>query len=129
MLILETVAKIRRAYFVRSKAIKVICRELKVSRKVVRKVLCSEATVFRYEREEQPLPRLGPWQDALDQMLASNEGKASREPLTLIRVFEELRGLSYEGGYDAVRRYARGWAARSDGDIGRCVCSIKLRAR
>jgi len=24
-------------------------------------------------------------------------------------VFEELRGLGYEGGYDAVRRYARGW--------------------
>ena len=27
----------------------------------------------------------------------------------LIRVFEELRGLGYEGGYDAVRRYARAW--------------------
>jgi hypothetical protein len=27
----------------------------------------------------------------------------------LIRVFEELRRLGYEGGYDAVRRYARGW--------------------
>ena len=42
-------------------------------------------------------------------LLASNEGKPSRERLTLIRVFEELRGLGYEGGYDAVRRYARGW--------------------
>ena len=109
MLILETVAKIRRAYFVQGKAIKAICRELKVSRKVVRKVLRSEATEFHYEREEQPLPRLGPWQEALDRILVSNEGKASRERLTLIRVFEELRGLGYEGGYDAVRRYARGW--------------------
>jgi transposase len=26
-----------------------------------------------------------------------------------MRVFEELRGLGYGGGYDAVRRYARGW--------------------
>jgi len=24
-----------------------------------------------------------------------------------MRVFEALRGLGYEGGYDAVRRYAR----------------------
>ena len=24
-------------------------------------------------------------------------------------MFEELRGLGYEGGYDAVRRYARSW--------------------
>ena len=30
MLVLETVAKIRRAYFVRGKTIKAICRELKV---------------------------------------------------------------------------------------------------
>ena len=35
--------------------------------------------------------------------------KAARERLTLIRIFEELRGLGYEGGYDAVRRYAKSW--------------------
>ena len=109
MLVLETVAKIRRAYFVQKKPIKAICRELRVSRRVVRKVLRSEATEFHYERGEQPLPRIGPWQDALDQLLASNEAKPGRERLTLIRIFEALRGLGYEGGYDAVRRYARVW--------------------
>src|SRR6202789_4019148 len=121
MLVLETVAKIRRAYFVHGKAIKAICRELKVSRKVVRKVLRSEATEFRYEREEQPLPRLGPWQAALDGMLASNEGKPSRERLTLIRVFEELRGLGYEGGYDAVRRYAWAWRQERSASVSAFV--------
>ena len=95
MLIVETIAKIRWAYFVQGKAIKAICRELRVSRKVVRKVLRSEATEFRYEREEQPLPRIGPWQESLDRLLVSNEAKPSRERLTLIRVFEELRGLGY----------------------------------
>ena len=109
MLVLETVAKIRRAYFVQKKTIKAICRELRVSRKVVRKVVRSEATEFHYERGEQPLPRIGPCQHALDQMLASNEAKPSRERLTLIRIFEALRGVGYEGGYDAVRRYARVW--------------------
>ena len=76
MLVVETVARIRRAYFVQGKAIKAICRELKVSRKVVRKVLRSEATEFRYEREEQPLPRLGPWQDALDGIAGVERGEA-----------------------------------------------------
>jgi hypothetical protein len=55
MLILETIGRIRRAFFVQGKSIKLICRELRVSRKVVRKVIRSEATEFRYEREAQPL--------------------------------------------------------------------------
>jgi len=110
MLIVETIAKIRRAFFVQGKPIKAICRELRVSRKVVRKVIRSEATEFRYEREAQPLPKIGPWRDKLDHLLVENEGKAARERLTLIRLFEELRGLGYDGGYDAVRRYARQWS-------------------
>ena len=39
-----------------------------------------------------------------------NAGTSARERLTLIRLFEELRVLGYEGGYDAVRRYARAWS-------------------
>src|SRR5271169_2042869 len=110
MLIVETIAKIRRAFFVQGKPIKVICRELRLSRKVVRKVIRSKATEFHYEREAQPLPKIGPWSDKLDQLLLANEAKVARERLTLIRLFEELRGLGYDGGYDAVRRYARRWS-------------------
>jgi transposase len=110
MLVVETIAKIRRAYFVQRKPIKAICRELGLSRKVVRKVVRSEATEFRYRRERQPLPKIGPWRDELERLLLANEGKASRERLTLIRVFEALRGSGYDGSYDAVRRYAKAWA-------------------
>jgi len=109
MLVVETVARIRREFFVKGRSIKEIVRELKVSRNTVRKVLRSGETAFSYEREVQPLPRLGRWREELDRMLAANEAKPARERLTLIRLFEELRGLGYEGGYDAVRRYARTW--------------------
>ena len=37
-------------------------------------------------------PKLGRWTDELDRLLADNETKAAREQLTLIRLFEELRG-------------------------------------
>jgi transposase len=103
----DTIARIRREHFVRGKSIKEIVRELHVSRNTVRKVLRSGATAFEYEREMQPLPKLGPWRDDLDRLLAKNEARASRERLTLIRIFETLRALGYAGGYDAVRRYAR----------------------
>ena len=43
-------------------------------------------------------------------MLTKNAEASARERLTLIRLFEELRALGYEGGYDAVRRYARAWS-------------------
>ena len=67
MLVVETIAKIRRAFFKQGKPIRAICRELGVSRKVVRKVIRSGATEFRYQREDQPLPKIGRWRDALDQ--------------------------------------------------------------
>ena len=50
MLIVETIAKVRRAYFAHGKSIKAICRELGLSRKVVRKVIRSGETSFTYER-------------------------------------------------------------------------------
>src|SRR6202790_3151992 len=109
MLVVETIGKIRRAYFAQKKSIKAICRELKVSRKVVRKVVRSGAIAFEYERSVQPQPKLGAWKGELDELLSANEGKSTRERLTLMRVFEELRGLGYQGGYDAVRRYAKAW--------------------
>src|SRR5437899_12557910 len=111
MLGVETIAKIRRAYFDENKPIKTICREFRVSRRVVRKVIRSQATEFRYERSRQPLPRIDPWRDQLDGLLLENAGKPARERLTLIRIFEELCALGYEGSYDAIRRYAKRWRA------------------
>src|ERR1700726_961160 len=110
MLIVETIARIRREHFIKGKTIKEIARDLKVSRNTVRKVLRSGETSFQYERSVQPRPKLGRWAADLDDLLAGNATKPAREQLTLIRIFEDLRGRGYYGGYDAVRRYARRWA-------------------
>ncbi len=105
MLVVETVARIRRAHLVQGKTIKAISRELGLSRNTVRKVLRSGETSFAYEREVQPRPKLGPWTEELERRLVANDRLSRRERLGLIRVFEDLRGLGYQGGYDAVRRY------------------------
>ena len=109
MLIVETIGRIRREHLVKGKTIKEIVRDLGISRNTVRKALRSEETSFVYGRDIQPLPKLGPWSKKLDDLLETNAKKSVRERLTLIRVFEDLHGLGYEGGYDAVRRYARKW--------------------
>jgi transposase len=101
MLTVETIGRIRREHFLKGKTIKEIARDLRVSRNTVRQVLRSSETSFEYEREVQPRPKLGRWTAELG---------AAREQLTLIRIFEELRGRGYDGGYDAVRRYARRWS-------------------
>jgi DNA-binding CsgD family transcriptional regulator len=46
MLVVETIAKIRRARFIDGKSIKQIFRELRMSRNTVLKVIRSGATVF-----------------------------------------------------------------------------------
>ena len=76
----------------------------------MRKILRSGETDFTYEREHQPQPKIGPWVEHVDRFLLANEGKAARERLTLIRIYEEVRALGYDGSYDAVRRYAKTWA-------------------
>ena len=63
MLVVETIAKIRRAFFVQEKPIKVICRELRVSRKVVRKVIrpdvISDNHLVRRRQPSWPLSPAG----------------------------------------------------------------------
>jgi transposase len=110
MLTVETIGRIRREHFIKGKTIREISRDLKVSRNTVRKVLRSGETSFEYERDVQPRPKLGRWTAELDELLEGNTTRPFREQLTLIRIFEELRGRGYDGGYDAVRRYARRWA-------------------
>ncbi len=108
----DTIARVRREFHQRKRPIKEIARELHISRNTVRKILRSDATEFTYERERQPLPKIGPWKNELDRLLLANEGKPARERLTLIRIYEELHGLGFAGGYDAVRRYAKGFDRR-----------------
>lgn len=78
MLVVERIAKIRRAYFAQGLGIKAICREFGVSRKVGRKVIRSGASEFHYERKTQRLPKIGPWRQELDRLRLANEGKAAR---------------------------------------------------
>jgi len=125
---METVARIRRAHVVQGHSIGRIVRDLKVSRNTVRRVVRSGVTEVEYRRETQLRPKLGDWTGPLERLLAGNVAKPVRERLTLMRLFEALRGEGYAGGYDAVRRYARAQQQREQGSHSpqrSCRCALR----
>ena len=76
----------------------------------VRKIVRSDETDFSCERERarQPMPRVWPWQNQLEQFLSTNAGKPSRERPTLIRIFE-VEGYSATGPRNTPTARARLW--------------------
>ena len=118
---METVGRIRRAYFVQKLSVREIARRLHVSRKTVGKAIKAEDGKFSYDRAVQPMPKLGAHIAELELLLAENERKPRRERLALIRLFEALRGQGYEGGYDTVRRHARRWQRE---EVGRTATAF-----
>lgn len=114
MLVVKTIAKIRRAYLQDKKPIKQTCQELRVSRNTVRRVIRSGATEFTYERSVQPQPKIGAWKDALDRMLAENARKPKRDRLT----------ASPGPRHIPIRRCATGRPGRCSRRSGRASCPM-----
>ena len=104
---METIRKIRCAYQRDGKSIRQIAREFHLSRNTVKKVLRGEVTEFIYARTTQPLPKLGPYEDALLARLATDAANPRREQRTAMMLFEELQREGFGGGYDSVRRYVQ----------------------
>ena len=112
MITVDTIGKVRRAYWVQGKKIKAIARELKLARWTVRRIVRSGETERVYNRTEQPHPKLGPYIETLEKLLTENAAKQKRERVTTKRLFGQLRDQGYDGGYDAVRRFAQRWRER-----------------
>ena len=108
MLVVETVAKIRREHD-RGKSIKALMREMGLSRNTVRKAIRAESAQFSYQRAARPLPQLGAFAAQLDGFLEQNERSAKRDRLRLTRIHDLLQRDGFMGSYDAVRRYALRW--------------------
>ena len=84
MLVVETIARIRRDHLVRGVPIKKIARDLRVSKNTVRKVVRGDETSFSYARKIQPMPKLGPWVDACQGVThADDAGRWGVGPLSL----------------------------------------------
>jgi transposase len=106
----ETVGKIRRRHFVKGESISKIARETGLSRNTVKRYLRNAVLEPRYSRRlQQPQPKLGEFVAQLEELLAADEKRASRERRTAQRLFEALKQTGYTGAYDSVRRFVKAW--------------------
>ena len=109
MLNVETIRKVRLAHFRDGKKIREIARDFNLSRNTVRSIIRSGITDQKYERSEQPRPKLGSFVDLLSEWLKEDRDKPFKHRRRAQILFEQLQREGYAGGYDAVRRYVGKW--------------------
>ncbi len=126
MLIVETIAKIRRYHFVEGMSIKQISKDLRLSRNTVRKVIRSNSTRHEYNRQEQPRPQLGDYLEQLSSQLEEDWKQPRKRRQTARRLFETLQSNGYEGAYDSVQRYVKSWRDRKRSQPGQVFIPLEF---
>jgi transposase len=108
MLGVETISKVRLALS-KGESIHSVAKKYRMSRNTVRKIARSGQTEFAYSKRETRRPALDSFIERLMEMMEQEMELPSKSRRTIKKVFEQLQREGYEGGYDAVRRYIRGW--------------------
>jgi len=126
MLIVETIAKIRRYHFVHGKGIKEISRKLGVSRNTVRKVVRSGSTEHQYNRNNQPMPRLGDYVERLEKLLEDDWQQPKKRRYTAQRLYDLLQTEGYSGSYDSIQRFTKQWREKKGKDPGNAFIPLRF---
>src|SRR4030066_117821 len=115
MLTVETVLRVRLAKR-DGQSVREIAKKYRLSRNTVRKYLRGDELEPRYERRQQVKPKLGPFLAELEQLLAEDLERPTRERRSALLLFEELQRRGYQGAYNSVCRHAKAWKAGRPAD-------------
>jgi transposase len=108
MLQVEQISEVRLS-LARGESMRSIAKRCKISRNTVRKIVRSGRTAFSYKSRRPKYRVLEPYQARLEELLAARSDQPRKERLTMLGIYGILQSEGYEGGYDAVRRYAGNW--------------------
>jgi transposase len=106
---METQAKIRLLYQVKKHSISQISRELHLSRNTVKRSLREDKVGRKYQRDNQPTPRLGEYKTQLETWLIEEKTLPKSERCSGKKLYERLKNEGYKGAYDSVQRFVKRW--------------------
>jgi len=113
--IVESIARIRRMYYVDGKGIRAIGRELNISKNTVKKVIRSDATKFELAKYTKNKPALGEYLVMLNQLLEENKKEPLRLRMTARKLYEHLGKSGYQGSYESVNLIVREFRRSHEG--------------
>ena len=111
---MELIAEIRRRHLVSKESISSIARDLNLSRPTVRKHLLTESEPT-YVRQHQASPKLGDFNQLLEQWLETERHLPKVQRRTAQRLYEGLQAEGYRGAYDSIQRFVRKWKGAQSG--------------
>jgi transposase len=126
MLIVETIAKVRRMFYVQKKKIKAICRELNLSRNTVRDIIRNDKTSKSYERTIQKFPALDEFVDRLRERLEADILEPKRRRRTAKKLYDELCTEGFVGSYSAVSRFVQNWKREKHKGVGKTFIPLEF---
>ena len=101
---------IRRWHFREHLSIREISRRTGLSRNTIRKYLRSDDVEPRFKVLDRP-SKLDPFADRLSAWLKTEANKPRKQKRTIKQLHTDLMSLGYEGSYNRVAAFARGWKA------------------
>lgn len=126
MLIVETIAKIRRLYHVNGKGFKTIARELQLSKNTVKKIIRSDETVLQYQRQESEYRVLENYTESIIEKLKHDATEPRRRKRTAQKIYLELQTSGYSGGYDAVHDFISQWKSTQKQKISKAFVPLEF---
>lgn len=124
---METISKVRIACLRDGKSIRETARKFNLSRNTVRNIIRSDFTDQKYERSEQPRPKLGIFVEKLTEWLQEDSDKPVRHSRSAQILFEQLQREGYDGGYDTLRRYVGAWKKKDGTALAKAFVPLEWR--
>lgn len=128
MLIMETIAKIRRLYHVNGKGFKTIARELQLSKNTVKKIIRNDKTVLQYQRQESEYRVLENYTESITKKLKQDTTEPRRRKRTAQKIYLELQTSGYSGSYDAVHDFISQWKNAQKQKISKAFVPLEFAA-